>query len=381
MEKSLHQQACRCEQDERQSDFAGDQRMSPESTRPAGAAGAAGVREMLRGAGARCLARGREAEQNGGEQAQSEREDKRLGAYADLVGERQAGRGRHQARASGADSKLANRIPPMAPMPESTRFSARSCRTIWPREAPIAMRTENSYPRAEYRASSRFATLAQAIRSMMPTAHWSRKNGLRIFARDILANRRSPRSQAASPLRESRARPALVIAAISARAWATETPSRNRPMITIDRVTRSMRCALERGRQEQIGLSGDAVVRHAIRRGQNSHDPHTAAIELHRRTDQGFGAAECRTPERIADQRHVVLALQSLVRKKGAAAKSLNARDIEEVRSHFVGKEGDQAGRGRVRVRSVLAKAAMLSKLRLRSRQSKKRAGAVRARL
>jgi len=34
--------------------------------------------------------------------------------------------------------------PPMAPSPERTRLSARSCRTIWPRDAPIAVRTANS---------------------------------------------------------------------------------------------------------------------------------------------------------------------------------------------------------------------------------------------
>ena len=65
---------------------------------------------MLRGACARCLARGREAEQNGGEQAQSEREDKGLGAYADLVGERQAGHGRHQTE-HGAQTQTGEQDP------------------------------------------------------------------------------------------------------------------------------------------------------------------------------------------------------------------------------------------------------------------------------
>ncbi len=65
---------------------------------------------MLRSACARCLARGREAEQNGAEQAQSEREDKGLWAYADLVGERQAGHGRHQGE-HGAQTRTGEQDP------------------------------------------------------------------------------------------------------------------------------------------------------------------------------------------------------------------------------------------------------------------------------
>ena len=90
MQKGLNQQACRGKKNERQSDFARDQGVAPKGAGPAGAAGAPGVRQMLRGSGTRRLAGRSEAEQNGGEQAQSKREGKRLRTDPDLVGKRQA---------------------------------------------------------------------------------------------------------------------------------------------------------------------------------------------------------------------------------------------------------------------------------------------------
>ena len=75
----------------------------------------------------------------------------------------------------------------------------------------------------------------------MPTAHWRRKKGLRYSP--VISSRTAFTTEpgGVTPSGVSRTTCA-VIAAISARAWATETPWRNRPMITIDRVTRSMRC-------------------------------------------------------------------------------------------------------------------------------------------
>src|SRR5215472_10649860 len=47
-------------------------------------------------------------------------------------------------------------------------------------------------------------------------------------------------------------------------------------------------------------------------------------------------------PERITDQRHAVFARQSFIREKGAPAKGLNARNVEEVRGNFVGEWRDR---------------------------------------
>ena len=172
----------------------------------------------------------------------------------------------------------------------------------------------------------------------MPTAPWSRKNGLRN-----------------SPVRSSRiafttAPGGVVPSGVSrsdlrgdGRDFGARLRHRNTVAQSADDhhgpPTRSIRWLIEGGRHKEIGLYGNAVVRRAISGWQNAHDPHTAAIEFHGRTHHGFGAAKYRTPERIADQRHIVLARQSLVRKKGAATKSLNARDIEEVGRHLDGSE------------------------------------------
>ncbi len=59
--------------------------------------------------------------------------------------------------------------PSAPPIAASTRLSINSCRTSRPRLAPNASRTEISRPRVVARASSRFATFAQAMSSTSPT--------------------------------------------------------------------------------------------------------------------------------------------------------------------------------------------------------------------
>ena len=63
--------------------------------------------------------------------------------------------------------------PPGRPRSESTRLSTSNWRTNWPRDAPIDRRTAISFCRANARAISRLATLAQAISSTRPTMHIS----------------------------------------------------------------------------------------------------------------------------------------------------------------------------------------------------------------
>src|SRR5262249_51192264 len=84
------------------------------------------------------------------------------------------------------------------------------------------------------------------------------------------------------------------------------------------------------------------VVGRAISGWQNAHDLHAAAIERDRRTHYRFGTGKYRTPEGIADQHYTVPARQSLVRKKGAATKNLDARDIEEVGCDLMSQRGDR---------------------------------------
>jgi hypothetical protein len=63
-----------------------------------------------------------------------------------------------------------SRSPSVPPATASRKLSVRNCRTMRSREAPIASRTATSRCRAEPRASSRLATLAQAISNTKPTA-------------------------------------------------------------------------------------------------------------------------------------------------------------------------------------------------------------------
>ena len=63
-----------------------------------------------------------------------------------------------------------NTSPTAPPRPARSTLSVSSCRTTRARVAPSATRTASSRPRAEPRASSRFAMFAHAIRSTKPTA-------------------------------------------------------------------------------------------------------------------------------------------------------------------------------------------------------------------
>ena len=65
---------------------------------------------------------------------------------------------------------MARNRPPSPPARLSSTLSVRSCRTTRPRPAPSAMRTAISWVRRAARASSRLATLAQAINNSSPTA-------------------------------------------------------------------------------------------------------------------------------------------------------------------------------------------------------------------
>ncbi len=60
--------------------------------------------------------------------------------------------------------------PAMPPSTARTRLSASTCRTMRPRPAPMAARIASSRERAARRASSRLATLPQAISSTSATA-------------------------------------------------------------------------------------------------------------------------------------------------------------------------------------------------------------------
>ncbi len=64
----------------------------------------------------------------------------------------------------------ARATPTTHPAMESARLSARNCANKRQREAPSEARTATSFWRVVARASSRFATLAQAISSTKPTA-------------------------------------------------------------------------------------------------------------------------------------------------------------------------------------------------------------------
>ncbi len=76
--------------------------------------------------------------------------------------------------------KRATSRPSNPPARESTKLSDSSCATIWLRDAPMANRTAISLRREAPRASSRLATLAQAIRSSRPTAPLNTSSGWRV---------------------------------------------------------------------------------------------------------------------------------------------------------------------------------------------------------
>ena len=97
---------------------------------------------------------------------------------------------------------------------ESRMLSIRSCRTIRARPAPIARRTAISRCRDAARASSRLATLAQAISSTSPTAAISTKSG----ARYSLSQERPAGSAGTSTRRQTPPAPCVARRTSAARA-------------------------------------------------------------------------------------------------------------------------------------------------------------------
>ena len=91
---------------------------------------------------------------------------------------------------TAARSTTRGRSTATVPTSESTRLSTRSCRTSRQRLAPSAALTATSRSRVLARASSRFATLAQAISSTMPTAPSSISiHDLRAGADEVIVER------------------------------------------------------------------------------------------------------------------------------------------------------------------------------------------------
>ena len=80
--------------------------------------------------------------------------------------------------------------PASAPSTHSARLSTSSWRTRWRRPAPIASRTAISFCRDQARASSRLATLAQAISTTRPTMPASTSSG--VFSRCCSSGRPCP---------------------------------------------------------------------------------------------------------------------------------------------------------------------------------------------
>ena len=129
--------------------------------------------------------------------------------------------------------QLATSQPVSVPMSDSSAPSTRNCRTILARLAPSASRTATSRRRADARAISRPATFAPAMSrtSIAAVARTSvavpslvrRKRGLKSVTRATHGARGCRFSGYSRSM-------AAATAASRARAWASETSSRSRPM-------------------------------------------------------------------------------------------------------------------------------------------------------
>ena len=89
------------------------------------------------------------------------------------------GRAAPPSRTRAAVSQTAPSVPRAPPESASTTVSARKCRTMRPRDAPMAVRIATSRRRARPRASSRFATFTQASNRTNATATTSSRSGFR----------------------------------------------------------------------------------------------------------------------------------------------------------------------------------------------------------
>jgi hypothetical protein len=126
--------------------------------------------------------------------------------------------------------RWASNTPSAPPAAASTRLSVRNCANTRPRLAPRAARTATSRWRNVPRASSRFATFAQAIRSTKPTAPRSSHSPVTVSRLRKFPLRGS--TPAPQPLADRGFASAIAAATDSmfALAWARDTPGFRRPM-------------------------------------------------------------------------------------------------------------------------------------------------------
>ncbi len=187
-----------------------------------------------------------------------------------------------------------------------------SWRIRWPRLAPIAVRIAISRWRPAARASSRLATLAQAIRSTKPTAP----------TRISRASRTSPTSASRSGITAT-----LSLLSIHLRIGAAELLARDRhiglrglqvrPASGVPRPANSglggaVRIGLQRDENvgRRIGMEGS---------GKNSHHDVGIASQQDRLADQRWVASEARSPKIVAQHRSFLSVGLIFLRQKGAS--------------------------------------------------------------
>src|SRR5687767_2373008 len=132
--------------------------------------------------------------------------------------------------------KNASSTPKNPPLTDKSTLSVRSCFTRSQRLAPTESRTQISLARAPPRASSRLATLQQAIRRRKPTAARSTYTVVRIHGlTQWLKGLSRPVKPSAGKLFGLAAAKGARIERKSAEALCRETPGRRRPCTTTGR--------------------------------------------------------------------------------------------------------------------------------------------------
>ena len=142
--------------------------------------------------GPRALQRGNQAEEDARSRS---RDQNREGQHAPIdapparLPARRAAGWRYSRSAARGFRRCRAPSRPRAPASESSTLSVSSCRMMRPRPAPMAARIAISRRRPTARASSRFATFAQAISSTKLTAPTSTSSDERTLLHQRLADR------------------------------------------------------------------------------------------------------------------------------------------------------------------------------------------------
>ena len=246
---------------------------------------------------------------------------------------------------SASRLQVPTRSPSTPPHTASSRLSVSSCRTTRVRRAPRASRTAISRRRLDPRASSRFATLAQAMRSTKPTAASSTSSDVRMSPDDLLVERDYCERHALIGIWMCQLQPAGDRPRSDARAFEVEAGPESRDRAQDDHAARWRRAVQPPGPPD-LGIRDDRRpegVRH------DADNLVRLAAERHLTSENSRVSAEASYPEAVRDDRNPRRTRTVVLEREIAPACGRDAQNAEVLEGDLLPDERFRIAKSRDR--------------------------------